>query len=142
MLEPSCIYTLCGLQICDEISWIILGSVANSLSLACQYLSFWIPAPFVLQMIDRNSDGKLDLHDFALQGTITNVHYQKWTELRDKFDYDGDGMITMDEVSVWRLRDIGQALRMLAAHWLQGFKGLKLSITSAHLYTCAYWWHH
>ena len=49
-------------------------------------------------MIDRNSDGKLDLQDFALQGTITNVHYQKWTELRDKFDYNGDGQVTMDEV--------------------------------------------
>ena len=54
---------------------------------------------FHSQMIDRNSDGKLDLQDFALQGTITNVHYQKWTELRDKFDYDGDGMVTMEEVS-------------------------------------------
>ena len=63
-------------------------------------------------MIDRNSDGKLDLHDFALQGTITNVHYQKWTELRDKFDYDGDGMITMDEVSVLMMCRLGQALRM------------------------------
>ena len=50
------------------------------------------------QIIDRNSDGKLDIHDFSLNGVITDTHYQKWTELRDKFDFDGDGLITMDEV--------------------------------------------
>lgn len=65
-------------------------------------LCIWIFLfPFRFQIIDRNSDGKLDLQDFALQGTITNVHYHKWTELRDKFDYDGDGMVTMEEVSAW-----------------------------------------
>lgn len=64
---------------------------------------FNIASPFCFQIIDRNSDGKLDLQDFALQGTITNVHYQKWTELRDKFDYDGDGMVTMEEVSAWKM---------------------------------------
>ena len=51
-----------------------------------------------LQIIDRNSDGKLDIHDFTLNGIISDSHYQKWTELRDKFDFDGDGLITMEEV--------------------------------------------
>lgn len=51
------------------------------------------------QIVDRNSDGCVDINDFVLDGVISGTHYEKWREMRDKFDFDGDGQITMDEVS-------------------------------------------
>ena len=50
-------------------------------------------------MIDRNSDGCLDIKDFSLDGEIiTGPHYEMWREVRDKFDYNGDGQVTLEEV--------------------------------------------
>ena len=48
--------------------------------------------------MDRNSDGCVDINDFSLNGVISGVHYEKWREVRDKFDYDGDGQVTLEEV--------------------------------------------
>ena len=54
-----------------------------------------LPLP---QLIDRNSDGKLDVLDFSLDGTYANTHFKKWQELRQEFDLNGDGQVTLDEV--------------------------------------------
>ncbi len=54
---------------------------------------------FLSQLIDRNSDGKLDIFDFTVDGTHTTTeHFAKWTELRQKFDLNGDGQVSLDEV--------------------------------------------
>ncbi len=52
-----------------------------------------------LKLIDRNSDGKLDILDFSLDGTYATTHFQKWQELRHQFDLNGDGQVTVDEVN-------------------------------------------
>ena len=52
------------------------------------------------QIVDRNSDGCVDINDFSLNGVISGSHYEKWREVRDKFDYDGDGQVTLEEVGV------------------------------------------
>lgn len=41
--------------------------------------------------------------DFSLDGTFATTHFKKWKELRQEFDLNGDGQITLDEVrlSVW-----------------------------------------
>ena len=57
----------------------------------------------LLQIIDCNSDGCLDIKDFSLGNVFVSAQgdpqVQKWKEIRDKFDFDGDGQVTMDEVS-------------------------------------------
>ncbi|XP_062499673.1 uncharacterized protein LOC134176991 [Corticium candelabrum] len=50
----------------------------------------------LFKIIDTNSDGKLSIEDFERSegaGPMTT----KWQELRDKFDMDGDGLVTMQE---------------------------------------------
>ena len=73
----------------------------------------------LFKIIDRDCNGRLDMDDFKLRGELTGAQWKKWVEvsvwcamphvccvmwfhplqLRDKFDYDGDGTITLDEVS-------------------------------------------
>ena len=51
----------------------------------------------LFKIIDRDCNGRLDMEDFKLRGQLTGDQWKKWVELRDKFDYDGDGTITLDE---------------------------------------------
>ena len=75
----------------------------------------------LFKIIDTDCNGRLDMDDFKLRGEWTGAQWKKWVEvgctawcvtcgavlvmcgvllqLRDKFDYDGDGTITLDEVS-------------------------------------------
>ena len=41
----------------------------------------------------------LDIRDFALDGVVSGPHLKKWAEVRDKFDYNGDGQVSPEEVS-------------------------------------------
>lgn len=51
----------------------------------------------LFKIIDKNSDGSLDVKDFQLTRDITGAQHKKWAELRDKFDFDGDGTVTLSE---------------------------------------------
>lgn len=51
----------------------------------------------LFKIIDTNSDGCVDISDFTLNGVLTGPLVEKWREVRDKFDYDGDGQVTMEE---------------------------------------------
>lgn len=52
----------------------------------------------LFKIVDKDCNGQIDMEDFKLdQGRMTGDQWQKWTELRDKFDYDGDGKITLEE---------------------------------------------
>ncbi len=62
----------------------------------CVHVTYW-SSP--LKLIDRNSDGKLDILDFSLDWTYVTTHFQKWQELRHQFDLNGDGQVTVDEVN-------------------------------------------